>query len=111
MAATTFEEAKECPKCGKPGQDIESKATTKKGVSVHIIECKTELCPWFETTWLIQVNADGSIPEPMSALGPKLFTVDPDAQALQEKIEQGLQAQIAAETRPGGGAEVRNPYG
>jgi hypothetical protein len=61
MPDTTFEEAKRCPKCGNPGQE---KLVTpqRDGSRVHNFTCVTELCRWYDTGWVVQVMADGSIP-------------------------------------------------
>lgn len=60
-----FEEAKLCPKCGKPGEDRKSTPAPNmpRGTTLHFIYCMTELCPWFDTCWMVQVNVDGTIPE------------------------------------------------
>lgn len=111
MADTTFEEAKRCPKCEMPGDDrsaTASKDSRGKPVTVHLIYCVNDECRWYNTPWTVQVNADGSIPKPHSALGRKQFpSVSPE---MQSKIEENIQRQIQQETQPGGG-EIRNPFG
>lgn len=66
MAATSFEEAKICPKCNKPGEDRKTVVAPglPRGTTVHTIYCVSVLCPWYETCWMVQVNPDGSIPPP-----------------------------------------------
>jgi hypothetical protein len=62
---TTFEEAKTCPKCQKVGQDAKTEPLLDgKGTTLHHIYCRTDGCDWENTPWLVQVNADGSIPPP-----------------------------------------------
>jgi hypothetical protein len=105
--ATTFEEAKRCPKCDKPGEDTGSKPTTKRGVKVHVIKCQTPLCSWYETTWLVQVNEDGSIPKAYEQLGDKQFPLaSPETET---RVQEAIDAQLRAETKPG--SEIRNPRG
>jgi hypothetical protein len=108
--APTFEQAKRCPKCDLPGEDMGATPTTNaRGmpVKVHSIFCRNPECKWFNTSWIIQINPDGSIPKPYEQLGRKQFPkVSPEAET---KITESIQAQIAAETQPGG-AELNNPY-
>jgi len=107
--STTYEEATRCPKCEKPGS-VRKKTTVRKGrrtVEQHLVYCETELCPWFNTAWIIQVNEDGSIPEAYSQVGPKQYPkLSPESET---RVQEAMEAQLAAETRPGG--EVRNPRG
>jgi hypothetical protein len=63
MAETTFEEAKRCPKCQVPGMEVrEQKLAENKG-KVHFIECINPVCKWFQTSWMVQVRPDGTIPD------------------------------------------------
>jgi hypothetical protein len=107
--STTFEEAKECPKCGKVGEDrrvTQKKDSRGRPVEIHLIYCVTELCTWFGTPWTVQVNEDGSIPEAYSGLGPKKY--DRISQESASRIEDNVGRQLENETQPGGG-EIRNP--
>jgi hypothetical protein len=108
---TTFEEAKRCPKCELPGEDKSTTAAKNsegKPVKVHMIFCRNSECPWFDTSWIVQVNPDGSIPEAYSQLGPKQF---PKVSGeMETKIRESIEAQVRAETSPGG-AEITNPHG
>lgn len=62
MADTTFEEAKRCPKCDAPGEPI-STHPGPKASEFHVYECPTEICVWFGTRWVVQIMADGQIPQ------------------------------------------------
>lgn len=104
--APTFEEAKLCPKCGKPGEDMGGRPARRRGVKVHTIYCRTELCKWYNTSWLIQVNEDGSIPQAYSQIGEKQFPKV--SQESITRINEALDRQLDAEKR--GDGEVRNPY-
>lgn len=89
--STTFEEAKVCPKCNKPGKDTATKSTAKRGVFVHIIQCETVLCPWYETTWLVQVNEDGSVPREYEQLGEKQYPLlSQESETAVEEAIKGL---------------------
>jgi len=107
--STTMEEAKKCPKCGQPGKEKSIRAATNsrnKPCEIHMIECQSKLCPWFETSWAVQVNEDGSIPDAYSGLGDKQFMrVSPESET---RVQEAIQRQLEAETQPG--SEVRNPH-
>jgi hypothetical protein len=108
--STTFEEAKECPKCGKPGDDRrQTRSRNARGayVTLHHIYCVSELCPWYNTMYIVQVNEDGSIPEAYSGVlrGGKAYPTI--SQESASRIEENILRQLEAETKPGG--EVRNP--
>jgi hypothetical protein len=61
MTTTTFESAKICPRCNKPGEDMKQ-MPGPRGATIHVVYCRTEGCRWEGTSWIIQVNRDGSIP-------------------------------------------------
>ena len=108
--ATTFEEAKLCPKCELPGDDVSSSAgkdSRGKPVVLHMIFCRNDTCKWYNTNWIVQVNSDGSIPQAYSQVGDKKYPKL--SQESVTRIEESIQRQLAAETEPG--AEVRNPRG
>lgn len=109
---TTFEEAKKCPKCGQPGEDMGSRKVQSpnsgKMVEIHSIYCRTQLCTWFDTMWIVQVNEDGTVPQAYSQLGRKQYPkLSPE---MESKVNDSIRAQLAAETKPGG-SEIINPYG
>ena len=56
----TFEDRIKCPQCGITGDpqpvEIRSDAT------VYQVFCVTKLCRWYDTTWLVERNADGTVP-------------------------------------------------
>lgn len=65
MADTTYEEAKRCPKCEQPGEKTkEEPARRVPGARLHTIYCRNPKCKWYDTPYIIQVNADGTIPPP-----------------------------------------------
>lgn len=109
---TTFEEAKLCPKCKRAGEVRKSfKAENARGkmVDVHLVYCTTELCPWFGSPWVVQVNDDGTIPQPYSQLGDKQYPKL--SQESVSRVEDNIRRQLQAETEQGGHGELRNPYG
>jgi hypothetical protein len=110
LTDTTYEEAIKCPRCDRPGE-VRRKAPSKDGrgkaIELHTVYCTTVLCKWYETAYIVQVNADGSIPPAHTALTqPKLF---PAVSAETEtRIQEAIQSQLEGETSAGG-LEVRNP--
>ena len=71
---TTFEEAKLCPKCSMPGEDVATTPAEKDPrKTIHTIYCRNDQCTWFNTPWLVQVNPDGSVPKAYEQLGAKQF--------------------------------------
>lgn len=105
--ATTFEEAKKCPRCGLPGDDTSQVPAARQAV-VHVIFCRNSACRWFNTSWLVQVNKDGSIPTAEHQKNEdKKFPVDARLAAQAEEIQRAMRADREAQTRKG--AEIRNP--
>jgi hypothetical protein len=106
----TFETAKICPKCGKAGNDRRTIPVPQagKGVTVHLIYCETELCPWYETCWQVQVNPDGTIPAPSNHTGEKkIYAGIEGHDDVARQIMENLERQRIQETEPG--AEIRRP--
>lgn len=68
MPDTKFEQCKRCPKCQEPGELINKfrheRGWKRRGMStMHTFICRNERCRWFNDTWVVQVNDDGTIPE------------------------------------------------
>lgn len=94
MTETTYEEAKRCPKCEQPGQEIGTKPM-RGGGHIKTIICHNSRCNWHDTTWIVQVNADGSIPEP-TLDREKSFPKIPDrTESTQAQLERLYQQTIA----------------
>lgn len=66
MTDTTYEEAKRCPKCKTPGREAGSDPGPHRS-TLHKITCVNNRCSWFETVYVVQVNSDGTVPEPSTA--------------------------------------------
>lgn len=92
---TTFEQARMCPKCKHYGTLLGS-VPGPRGSKVETYKCETEVCPWYNTSWIVQINQDGSIPNRTE--GPKEFPVLPDSQ--RQAYEDYL-ARLAAEDKGG----------
>lgn len=84
-------------------------ANLPRGTMIHLIYCETELCPWYNTCWQVQVNPDGSIPYPKDHRGePKLYANIEGHDQLAAQIRDALELQRLKEIKPGN-REVRNP--
>lgn len=65
---TTLEEAKRCPRCQQPGEltglkrALPAQRGVTRGATLDEVKCKNSRCKWFETSYYIQINPDGSIP-------------------------------------------------
>lgn len=95
---TTFEEAKRCPKCKQPGREVDTQRGSY-GSTMHVIHCANKRCQWYETPYIVQVNSDGSIPEPSNDRPhqfPKLVGQDNLTEA---DIERRIQS-MYTQTRP-----------
>lgn len=95
MSDTTFEEARRCPKCAEPGSGVGSVAAPNGG-KIHTFMCKNSRCRWCDTTYVVQVNADGSIPEP-NINRAKAFPALPNRN--QEEIDRANQALLNNQLR------------
>jgi hypothetical protein len=72
------------------------------GTKVHIFKCMTELCPWNDENWLVQVNPDGTVPDPNILGRPKQYPNIPiDQKQLDQAMENDLKRQREA------GSEIR----
>ncbi len=91
MAAPTLEEAGKCPRCQKPGEQGAPQPSAEPGVRVIPFTCRTEGCRWFNTGWIVQLNPDGSIPEPSETpRGAKQFH-RPSRIEIVQNMEQAAQ--------------------
>jgi hypothetical protein len=110
----SYEDATRCPKCGMPGH-VRSKQPVlgrAKGTQLHLTFCENEVCQWYDTSWPVQVNPDGTVPvfehhDPRDKAYPKRMITDEatdktiKALSRQLELEQGGRANTA---------EIRNPY-
>lgn len=101
MSDTTFEAAKRCPKCQEPGHQRHVERL-RDGGKVFGLECKNQVCPWYDTGWVVQVDKDGEIPDRMDK--PRAPTVH--ANISDEELER-FRESVRRTPREG---EVRNPF-
>lgn len=100
MPDTTYEEARRCYKCGEPAmlvkQEIVRKLGVKRGTEIHTFRCMNPRCRMCgENVRTIQVNPDGSIPQPR-AERQKMFPELPDR---TEEVRAAIDRQILRETK------------
>lgn len=93
MANGTWQEAIACPRCGLTGDEatkerrqVRPQPGATKGATTHVFYCRNNRCRWFNTSWTVQVNPDGTIPDP-NEYRPKQFT---------DRYDPALAAQIKA---------------
>jgi sulfatase maturation enzyme AslB (radical SAM superfamily) len=113
---TTFEEASRCPKCKQPGKDVKTirlpnNTKIPRGSTVHTIRC--ENCDF--GVWLVQVNADGSVPPPQDHTGkPKQYVGfeghDQQARDIMRQVRAGVQQEVDRSIQEGG-YEIRKRGG
>jgi hypothetical protein len=113
---STYEEATRCPKCGNPGNVRKKTAAPReanlpRGTTIHHVYCEHELCPWYDTTWMVQVNADGSVPPPKNHRGqPKIYQGFENHDQMARDITAAMEAQVRRETDPDQSQhEIRGP--
>lgn len=92
----TIDEAKRCPRCSQAGQES-GNHRGPKGSRVYTFVCMNEVCPWYETGWIVQVNSDGTIPE--REAGPKEFEKLPNFDANKERVEEQIRREAEEQTR------------
>ena len=112
---TTYEIATRCPRCNLPGQVVsKNPSTVKRGAFVHMVFCRTPECPWENTSWVVQVNQDGSVPpaidhkkNPDTKNYPSRAPIGRDEQEYVDRIQAQIERQVELEMKPG--TEVANP--
>lgn len=107
-APKTFEDLKHCPKCDQPGEETKSIPApgAPRGTTLKTIYCRNDLCKWFNTMWLVQVNPDGSVPGPTDhSKRPKLYTGFEGHDKMAAQIKGAMEADAAAALLKG--SEIR----
>jgi hypothetical protein len=104
MTDTTLEEARRCPKCEQPGQEAGEQRVTgrdvTRGAKLRSYLCMNQRCRWYgQVCRLIQINPDGTIPQPSKR--EKSFPTVPD---LTQQVNDAVERQLRLEL--GGGAEI-----
>lgn len=102
MPDTTIEEARRCPRCEQPSALQKKMRGKTPGQEVEIRICENERCKWFDTTWLVTINADGTIP--VRQPGPKEFDIPAER---MDTVGRHYIEQVQEEFKSG---QARNPY-
>ena len=106
--SSSYEEAIRCPECGQPGDDkvkrpAPPQAELPAGTMIHVVYCMNKNCGWYSTTWLIQVNPDGTIPDKKDHTGEqKIYGGFENHDVEAQRIINQLTIQNEMTTRPGG---------
>lgn len=88
MSDTTFDEARRCPACEELGQAAgirDADSTNRRAGKLHIFRCQNQRCKKYNRDWVVQVRADGTIPDPTKNR-EKSFPIDKNA--ARGKIER-----------------------
>lgn len=67
MTDTTFDQARRCPECNELGRAHGTRPadpSNRRAGQLHIFTCGNDRCKKYDRDWIIQVRADGTIPEP-----------------------------------------------
>lgn len=78
MSDTTLEEARRCPECQEMGRSAGTRmaeAGNRRAGLLHIFRCENTRCKKHNRDWIVQIRADGTIPEP-SLNREKSFYID-----------------------------------
>lgn len=106
----SWDEAKRCPRCNKPGAEAGQKSDGGGG-KLKFLECQNDQCVWFEEKWVVQVRADGTIPDPSESAGQRAFPPQDNAvfgsDDQFEQVREALRASQNQMQKPGGGETSR----
>jgi hypothetical protein len=86
---TSWDEARRCPKCKEPGRDARRSRGPKRS-TVHLVVCENKRCSWYDTTWVVQVMADGSIPIRKPGL-PEYPSLSGSQEAMARRVLEDLE--------------------
>jgi hypothetical protein len=99
MARTRFEEAKLCGICGEPGEEggYQMLKVDQFSPAVRVVQiyCRNERCTDYnKVSKLIQLNADGSMPEPTMDPIKKYEPLKHDIDKMRESIVANHEAEM-----------------
>jgi hypothetical protein len=86
-----MEEASRCPECKQPGKQAGSQHPqgSAPGTRVLTFVCENSRCPREGDNWLIQVNADGTVPQ-RTERGPKTFAMPRQSSVIMQRARDEL---------------------
>ena len=95
--ATTFEEAKQCPKCDTPGEAILYRKL-EDGGKLYTVFCRNARCEWADTSWAVQVDREDQLyqrPAKVANKDKRFPTLTPDQLAMgQRLVEDAMQQDL-----------------
>jgi len=114
-SVTTLELAKACPKCKTPGMQMSQTPVStgpnsdiRPGTTAIIFKCMNGTCTWYETTWVVQVNPDGTVPIPHRK--DKQFPISETFFERGKALVEATERQVAAETSEGAEVRIRGHF-
>lgn len=95
---TTMEEVSRCPACQQPGERTMGRhlsGTDRRSYSL-VFWCRNSRCRWLNTSWIVQVRADGTFPPALKRRTkqfPALGSINTERlmQSLQDLYDLSLQ--------------------
>jgi hypothetical protein len=65
-------------------------------------------CTWYNTPWMVQINSDGTVPEPKDHRGePKLYQGFELHDSMAKRVIDQLNAEAELQTNHDGHGEIR----
>jgi len=106
--ASSWEDARRCPSDESPGEIVGRRPASREsgaapGSQLVTLQCKNTRCAYHETPWVVQINPDNTIPDPITDR-EKFFPKLPGGQRARDVVDM-LTRQVERETKPGG--EIR----
>jgi hypothetical protein len=101
MTTVPLDEASRCPECKQPGK--KEYTVPIMGGARHSFKCFNEVCPWFNTAWLVETDGNGEVQVNEEAYKRAHSTRleakgDPLFEQYFNQVHAALGAQLEAET-------------
>jgi hypothetical protein len=104
--SATWEDASKCPRDGQFTGKVVSRKSLGRDGQLVTLECPEDNCPYHANGWIVQLRADGSIPDPVAAESrERRFLPTPSSSTRKRIVMDALEEQVALEQSKGG--EVR----
>lgn len=96
-----LEDAKKCPECDHTGNVASSNAIM--GGTLLVMLCENEVCPWYNTNWMIETNGQGEVQINEEAYkkahNQKILPPTPEADRQHENAIQYIQRLLREQTQ------------
>lgn len=104
----TKAEASLCPRCKNPGKETFVRKVRESDTRLYTYTCETEVCPWFETGWAVQIDADGNVYERPRGERGMDKTFQPLSDDAMSRGMRAIEDMKGRDLRPG--EEIPNPF-